>query len=72
MTALPADIEKRLIELEIKIGLADDLLEQLNHTVFKQQQQIELLMRELLELQRQAQDSRLSGTSLKDEIPPHY
>ena len=72
MSPLPTDIEKRLIELEIKLGLADDLLEQLNHTVFKQQQQIELLMRELLELQRQSQDNRSSSTSLKDEIPPHY
>ena len=72
MSPLPTDIEKRLIELEIKLGLADDLLEQLNHTVFKQQQQIELLMRELLELQRQSQDNRSSATSHKDEIPPHY
>lgn len=73
MTTLPADIDKRLIELEIKASLADDLLDQLNHTVFKQQQQIELLAHELAELRRQAQDSRpASGGSLQDEIPPHY
>ncbi|MCB5363182.1 SlyX family protein [Pusillimonas sp. CC-YST705] len=73
MTPLPPEIENRLIDLEIKVGLADDMLEQLNHTIFKQQQQIELLMRELLELQRQSQENRPStGSSIKDEIPPHY
>ncbi len=73
MTPLPPEIENRLIDLEIKVGLADDMLEQLNHTIFKQQQQIELLMRELLELQRQSQEHRPStGASIKDEIPPHY
>lgn len=72
MTALPADLEKRLMELEIKTSLADDLLDQLNHTVFKQQQQIELLVRELVELRNQAQDRPAQGASLKDDIPPHY
>lgn len=73
MTTLPADLEKRLMELEIKASLADDLLDQLNHTIFKQQQQIELLARELVELRSLAQENRpAQGASLKDDIPPHY
>ncbi len=69
------DIEKRLIELEIKASLADDLLDQLNETVFRQQRMIEFLTRELTELrQQQGPDASGAGLSrnLRDELPPHY
>lgn len=68
------DIEKRLVELEIKTGLADDLLEQLNQTVFRQQRQIEVLVRELAELKQQVGPDTGAGPSrtLRDDIPPHY
>ena len=45
--------EKRLAELEIKVGLADDLIDQLNQTIFRQQQQIEFLAKELASLRQQ-------------------
>lgn len=66
------DTERRLTQLEIKAGFADDLLDQLNQTVFRQQQQIELLMRELVELRRQAPAGAAPFRSLRDELPPHY
>jgi len=73
MNTLPPDLEKRLMELEIKAGLADDLLDQLNHTIFRQQRQIDLLGRELAELRKQSQESRQpQARSLTDDIPPHY
>lgn len=73
MTSLADDLEKRLVELEIKASLADDLLDQLNHTVFLQQQQIERLLREVADLRRQAQENRPGPSgNLQDEIPPHY
>ncbi|MFO0121544.1 MAG: SlyX family protein, partial [Inhella sp.] len=45
--------DARLTELEIKASYADDLLEQLNALVARQQQQIDLLQRELLALRQQ-------------------
>jgi SlyX protein len=67
------NLEKRLTELEIKIGLADDLIDQLNQTLFRQQQQIEFLAKELASLRQQTpQESNTQLPSLRDELPPHY
>jgi len=66
-------LEKRLTELEIKVGLADDLIDQLNQTIFKQQQQIEFLAKELASLRQQMpQERNTQLPSLRDELPPHY
>ena len=62
--------DERITNLEIKLSFTEDLIEKLNETVFKQQQQIEFLYRELKAVKEQA-SSGGSG-SLKDEIPPHY
>ncbi|MGN6580684.1 MAG: SlyX family protein [Bordetella sp.] len=68
----PNETERRLTELEIKLGFAEDTLDQLNHTIFRQQQQIDLLLRELAELRRQMPVDSGRGGSLRDELPPHY
>lgn len=60
--------EDRITNLEIKISFTEDLIEQLNQTVYKQQQQIEFLYRELKSIKEQAG----GGGGLKDDIPPHY
>ena len=66
-------LEHRLTELEIKTGFAEDLLDRLNETVFRQQRQIEALVRELLALRRQMSDAAPGGPGgPRDEIPPHY
>jgi len=62
--------EDRITNLEIKISFTEDLIEKLNETIYKQQQQIEFLYRELKAVKEQA-GSGGSG-SLSDEIPPHY
>ncbi|OYY48043.1 MAG: SlyX protein [Polynucleobacter sp. 35-46-207] len=65
--------EDRITNLEIKISFTEDLIEQLNQTVYKQQQQIEFLYRELKSIKEQAGSSDQSGArNLTDEIPPHY
>jgi SlyX protein len=64
--------EDRITNLEIKLSFAEDLIEKLNETVYKQQQQIEFLYRELKTIKEQASSGGPSGGSLKDEIPPHY
>ena len=65
--------DQRLTELEIKASCNEDLVEQLNQVVIRQQQQIDLLVRELTDLKQQQRDSG-SGEfrGLRDERPPHY
>lgn len=66
-------LENRVTELEIKLGYAEDLIETLNHTVFRQQEQIAVLQRQLDDIRRQVQAIPAGGApSLRDEIPPHY
>jgi SlyX protein len=66
--------EERITNLEIKLSFTEDLIEKLNETVYKQQQQIEFLYRELKVVKEQvgSNNDGSSGASLKDEIPPHY
>jgi SlyX protein len=65
--------ESRLTELEIKISYSEELVETLNHTVFRQQEQITMLQRQLAELQRQVQTIPTGpAQTLADELPPHY
>lgn len=66
-------MDARLSEIEIKLSFSEDLLEELNRTVARQQQQIaglEQMVRDLrLQMQRSLPaDSDGSG----QEIPPHY
>jgi len=66
-------VESRITELEIKISYMEDLVEELNRTVFRQQQQIDLLARELRNLRDQVQSGQPQEfRSLRDDIPPHY
>ncbi len=64
--------DHRLTELEIKASYADDLLEQLNHIVARQQQQIDGLQRELLALRQQLRDAPGVAAGSGHEPPPHY
>jgi len=66
-------MESRLTELEIKVALQEDLLDALNLTVTRQQQQIDRLERELAQLrQQQPEAGGAVFRSLRDELPPHY
>jgi SlyX protein len=65
--------EDRITNLEIKLTFTEDLIDQLNQTVYKQQQQIEFLYRELKSIKEQASGEDGAGSnSPKDEVPPHY
>lgn len=66
-------MESRLTEIEIKISYTEDLVDELNRTVFRQQQQIDLLIAEVRALREQVQNvAPPEQRSLRDEIPPHY
>ncbi|MBP8088186.1 MAG: SlyX family protein [Polaromonas sp.] len=64
---------RRLTALEIKASFAEDLLDELNLVVVRQQQQIEALIRELAQLREQQPDGVAGGAArLTDDLPPHY
>jgi SlyX protein len=66
-------VESRITELEIKISYTEDLVEELNRLVFRQQEQIDLLFREIRALREQAQNAQpQEQRSLRDDLPPHY
>ncbi len=67
------DLDERLNDLEIKASFTEDLLEQLNLTIYRQQQQIDALVLQVLQLRQQAPEVGNNGArNLRDELPPHY
>ncbi len=65
--------DKRLIDLEIKVSFTEDMVEELNKTIFRQQEQIDWLLREVDKLRQQTSgDGAASPRSATDELPPHY
>lgn len=69
----PDITDHRLTELEIKASFSEDLLDQLNLIIVRQQQQIDQLVREVGHLRQLSADNSQGGArhSLED-MPPHY
>jgi SlyX protein len=69
----PTMLIERITELEAKLALSEDALDELNRTVYRQQQAIERLQQELRLLQ-EAVEGAAAGEprTPRDEIPPHY
>ena len=66
-------METRVTELEVKLAFAEDLLDTLNRTVFRQQERIELLERTVRDLRTLVMQALpAEQRSLRDELPPHY
>ncbi len=66
-------MDERLEKIETKLSLAEDLLDALNQTVYRQQCEIERLQQELLTLREQLRAALpQERRHLADEIPPHY
>lgn len=72
--SLDEQVDQRLTELEIKAAFTEDLVDELNRTIVRQQQQIDMLVRELLQVRDQAESAQAQPAfrSLRDELPPHY
>ncbi len=67
------DIVQRLEALEIKASFTEDLLDQLNLTIYQQQQLIDKLTHEVIHLRQQMpENAQGQQRNLRDEIPPHY
>ena len=62
-----------MTELEIKAAFTEDLLDQLDQVIVRQQQQIDALAREVSELRQPSTDGGVrTARSLRDELPPHF
>ena len=70
------ELENRIIELEIRLALQDELVGSLNDTVAKMQNTLDLQQAQLRVLYQKMQQQNESGQnqpySLADEVPPHY
>jgi SlyX protein len=67
------NMETRLAEIEMKLSFSEELLEALNSTVYRQQQQIDQLQQELRALREQVRSAvPAEPRNLLDETPPHY
>ncbi|QIL69619.1 SlyX family protein [Diaphorobacter sp. HDW4B] len=66
--------DQRLSDLEIKASFTEDLLDQLNLTIYRQQQQIDDLIRVVADLRKQLPEAGAlgSGQAILNERPPHY
>ncbi len=65
--------EDRLTDLEVKASFTEDLVEQLNQVIIRQQNQIDLLLREVMALRQQIpEDSTGTQRNVRDDLPPHF
>jgi SlyX protein len=64
--------EQRITEVEIKLSYTEDLLDELNLTIYRQQQQIDALIQQVHSLRQQAPEGGGAARSPQDELPPHY
>ncbi len=68
------DIQEQVMSLEIKLAFQDDLVETLNQIVIEQQQQLNLLQKQVQLLYQQLKSLQPSNLAdLAEEVPPpHY
>lgn len=66
-------MEERLVRIETKLSFSEDLLDELNRTVYRQQQQIDRMQQQIRHLHERLETLRTSAVrDPRDEIPPHY
>jgi len=72
-TDIDPAIDKRLTDLEVKASFSEDLVDHLNDLVARQQEQIDLLIREVGKLKDRAPDTGGGATrDPREDVPPHY
>ena len=70
-------MQDKIIELETKYSFQEELLNELNKEMAKQQRQLQALVIEMRALREQLQDTQTGAGnpgagSASDEKPPHY
>ena len=67
------NIDQRLTDLEIKASFTEHLLDQLDQVIVRQQQQIDMLIREIGQLRQPATHAAVDlARNVREEMPPHY
>ena len=67
------NMEHRIENIETKLMAAEDQIDELNRTVWRQQQELDLLREHIRQLAQQIKAVQPSGPSRpEDEIPPHW
>ena len=65
--------DNHLVKLETKLSFQEDLLDELNSIIIRQQKEIDSLKHELLLLQKKITIINVSTENVDiDERPPHY
>tara|TARA_B110000014_G_C19646366_1_gene340500 strand:- start:202 stop:408 length:207 start_codon:yes stop_codon:yes gene_type:complete len=66
--------DDHLIDIETKLSYQENLLDQLNSIIIKQQEELDLLKRTLITIQERVTILNESSTEKidQDERPPHY
>ena len=71
--SITTETDQRLTNLEIKATYMDDLVDQLEQIIVRQQQQVDALLRSVAELRLPSTDGGLGPVrSLQDDLPPHF
>jgi SlyX protein len=66
-------LDDRVTELEIKASYTEDLIDQLDKVIVRQQEQIDLLIKTITELRQSSTDGGLGAArNLRDDLPPHF
>ena len=72
-------IDQRLTDLEIKSSYTEDMVEQLNQIIIRQQQDLDTLVRQVSQLRAQLRDAPAGAAAgaggadaARDDLPPHY
>ena len=66
-------LSDRVTELEIKASYTEDLMDQLDKVIVRQQEQIDLLIKTITELRLSSTDGGLGvARNLRDDLPPHF
>ena len=66
-------IEQRLTDLEVKASFSEDMLDELNRVIVRQQDEIAALVREVQALRLKIPDGDSSNlNTASHDLPPHY
>ena len=69
---MPESMDQRINDLEIKASFSEELVDQLNAIVTRQQTEIAALIREVQQLRALIPGKDGGGSGLLQELPPHY
>ena len=72
---MPESIQE-IIDLQTRLAFQEDSIDEMNVTIVRQQKEIEMLQKEIIQLKELIEELRENSVSGSDaiehEVPPHY